>query len=301
MSARRSVWSSASLASGFAHRLFYHAIQLAGRPLAYAMLFFVVVFYTLRPDVRKRSRDYRLRRFGKRSFVQSLLDCFRLQLEFGKMLVDRAVMGITGDFEMTATAEDRERMTELAGMGRGLVLVTGHVGCWQLGMSFLDHIDAPKAVVMYRDVRDVDRHYFEFGESGGPSFDIIDPTSPMGGTLQMLEVLKRGGVLCVMGDRPFGSDRGTVGVEFLGGTVRMPIGAFKLASSLQVPVVVTFSCRTGSGCGRIWVSKVIDLPERLGREPEAYRPYAQMLADGLGEFVETYPWQFYNFFNMWDE
>ncbi len=291
-------WSSRSLASSFAHSIFYYAIRLGGRWIAYFMLVFVVGFYTLRPDVRRRSEQYRLRRFGRRSGIRSLADCFRLQLEFGMMLVDRAVMGILGDFIMEASDKDRRKLAKLAGQGRGLILVTGHVGCWQLGMSVLDHIDAAKAVVMYKNEGDVDKHYYEHGVRG-PSFAVIDPRGPMGGTLEMMDVLKKGGVLCVMGDRNFGSPKNVVTVQLLGGDVEVPMAAYKLASTLEVPMAVTFSHRSGPGRGRIWISRVINVPGQLGRTPDAYRPYAQEFADGLEKFIRMHPWQFYNFYDMW--
>lgn len=295
-------WSSRSLASSFAHSIFYHAIRLGGRWIAYFMLVFVVLFYTLAPSVRSRSNAYRERRFGKRNGVEQFADCFRLQWEFGKMLVDRAVMGILGQFAMDAMDKDRQTLADLAAKGRGLILITGHAGCWQLGMSVLDHINAPKAVVMYRNEGDVDRHYFEHDdENGGPGFTIIDPRGPMGGTLEMMDILKQGGVLCVMGDRDFGSNKNTVDVEFMGDTVPMPISAYRLASSMNVPMAATFSHRTHAGHGRIWISRVIDVPEGLGRRADEYKPFVRQFAEGLEEFVHHHPYQFYNFYNMWKQ
>ncbi|MBI9080497.1 MAG: lysophospholipid acyltransferase family protein [Pseudodesulfovibrio sp.] len=293
-------WSSRSLASAFAHKIFYYAIRIAGRGIAYFMLFFVVGFYTCIPKIRNRSREYRIKRFGERSFLGELTDCFRLQMEFGKMLVDRAVMGILGEFIMSATEQDKQTMTDLISQGRGLILITGHVGCWQLGMSVLDSLDVPKAVVMYRDDSDVDKHYFEHNKKTNElPFTIIDPRSPMGGTLEMMNVLKKGGILCMMGDRNFGSPNGIVDVNFMNGNINVPISAYKIASAMEVPIIATFSHRTGAGQGQIWISRLIDVPQNLGRSMDAYRPYAQLFADGLDEFVDAHPFQFYNFFNMW--
>ncbi|MGL1862106.1 MAG: lysophospholipid acyltransferase family protein [Pseudodesulfovibrio sp.] len=297
---KQRTWSSKSLASSFAHNIFYWAIRFGGRYIAYFMLIFVVAFYTVQPAIRNRSSEYRLRRFGQRSFLGELCDCFKLQMELGKMLVDRAVMGILGEFTMDATDQDKQTLTDLAAQGQGMVLVTGHVGCWQLGMSVLDLIDGPIAVVMYTDENDVDRHYYEHGDKQGPPFSIIDPRGPMGGTLEMMEIIKKGGVLCVMGDRNFGSPKGMVDVEFMGGTISVPISAYKIASTMNVPIAVTFSHRTGAGHGRIWISRVIDVPEELGRRTDNYQPYAQQFAQGLEEFVAKHPYQFFNFFNMWD-
>ncbi len=293
-------WSSRSLASAFAHKIFYYAIRIAGRGIAYFMLFFVVGFYTCIPKVRNRSREYRTKRFGKRSLLGELTDCFRLQMEFGKMLVDRAVMGILGEFIMSATEQDKQKLADLIAQGRGLILITAHAGCWQLGISVLDSFDVPKAVVMYKGDFDEDKQYFEHVESTDElPFTIIDPRSPMGGTLEMMDILKKGGILCVTGDRNFGSHKGIVDVNFMDGRIDIPISAYKIASAMQVPIVVAFSYRTGAGHGRIWISRLIDVPEKMGRNTEAYRPYAQQFADGMDDFVKAHPFQFYNFFNMW--
>ena len=83
------------------------------------------------------------------------------------------------------------------------------------------------------------------------------------------------------------------------GRIDIPISAYKIASAMQVPIVVAFSYRTGAGHGRIWISRLIDVPEKMGRNTEAYRPYAQQFADGMDDFVKAHPFQFYNFFNMW--
>jgi predicted LPLAT superfamily acyltransferase len=302
MSMARSSWSSRSVASAFAHKIFYVAIRFGGRWIAYFMLVFVVGFYTCLPAIRRRSQAYRRRRFDHRGVVRETIDIYRLQWEFGTMLVDRAVMGILGQFTMDASTEDRQTLADLAAEGRGLILVTAHVGCWQLGLSVLDHIDAPKAVVMYRNEQDVDRHYFEHGaEDNGPGFTVIDPRGPMGGTLEMMNILERGGVLCVMGDRDIGSQKNVVDVEFLGDSIEVPVSPYRLASAKNAPMVATFSNRLGAGHGRIWISKVIDVPEGLGRHNDRYRSYAQQFADGLAEYVRLHPYQFFNFYDMWNQ
>ncbi|WP_187170396.1 lysophospholipid acyltransferase family protein [Salidesulfovibrio onnuriiensis] len=294
-------WTSKSLASSFFHQIFYVAIRLGGRWAAYFMLLFVVGFYALHPGVRGRSAEYRRRIVGNRGFLANLWFCYRHYLEFGKMLADRAVLGILGKFRMATGAEDTELLRDLlAEEQKGLIIVTGHAGCWQLGTAGLKDIDAPKAVVLYRDTRDVDRQYYEHRNNGQAPFRIIDPTGPMGGAVEMMEALKQGSILCFMGDRNFGDGSSGVKVDFLGGKIEVPVGAYRLASIMGTPVVVTFSRRTGPGKGEIWVSGAIQVPHGLGRNAEAYRPYAQIFADSLEEYVRSYPLQFYNFYDMWE-
>jgi len=294
-------WSSRSLASRFAHGIFYTTIHYAGRKTAYFMLYFVVFFYTCLPGIRDRSKPYRLRRFGQRSIFKAWGDCFSLHMQFARMLVDRATKGILDDFHLEAETGHPQLLRDLASRGKGLILLTAHVGCWQLGMSVLDHVDVPKAVVMLRDHADVDRHYFEHAPGRRPAFSIIDPSGPLGGVIEMLGALQQGAALCMMGDREFGSAKALVTVELLGSPARLPVSPYHLASAAQAPVAIVFSRSTGPGKGAIWVDDVIEVPEGLGRDNAAYTPYAQRFADALSRYSAQYPLQFYNFFDLWTE
>jgi hypothetical protein len=130
-------------------------------------------------------------------------------------------------------------LKNLGGEGKGMIMLTAHVGCWQAAMAELYSLGAPVSLLLHREEGDVDRHYFEHAGIEAP-FRIIDPLGYMGGVFEMMEVLKKGGVLSVMGDRAFGSDRKTVVVDFLGGKVKFPYSAFKLASATGAPLLSSF-------------------------------------------------------------
>ena len=115
----------------------------------------------------------------------------------------------------------------------------------------------------------------------------------------MLQVLKNGELLCIMGDRNMGGDGGTVSVDFLGAPVKLPFSPYKLASATGAPVAVIFPYRNRSGEYALQVAKIIRLPENLGRSANAYIPYAMEFAAALEKFVSENPYQFFNFYDMW--
>jgi predicted LPLAT superfamily acyltransferase len=39
----------------------------------------------------------------------------------------------------------------------------------------------------------------------------------------------------------------------------------------------------------------------MGRSGEAYRPYVAQFIKELEMFVQNYPYQFFNFYNMWHQ
>jgi len=293
-------WTSRSIGSGWQHGIFYALIRLGGRQGAYALLLFVVAYYTLfRPSVRARSEHYLKRRFPGRSAWARLWDSYRLNLGIGRILVDRAVLGILGPEHLKLSLAGGEELQALLAEGRGLVLVTAHVGCWQLAMSSLSVLDTRVSLLIHREEGDLDRHFFEHGGEGKAPYHLIDPAGYLGGTLEMLQVLKHGEILCIMGDRVMGGESGTVSVDFLGQPVELPFSPYKLASATGAPVAVIFPYQTGEGEYALQVARVIRVPEHLGRSPRAYRPYAAQFIEALSGFIARHPYQFFNFFDMW--
>jgi predicted LPLAT superfamily acyltransferase len=90
-----------------------------------------------------------------------------------------------------------------------------------------------------------------------------------------------------------------VAVEFLGGAIQIPFSALKLASTTGVPVGVLLSAKTGANSYELVLAGTIRVPEGLGRKPENFAPSAQQFGELLAVYVEHYPYQFFNFFDLW--
>lgn len=258
----------------------------------------MVLYYTLcRPSVRARSYPYLSRRFPGRSPLRRMVDCYLLNLGIGRVLVDRAVLGILGPGSLKISMSRLPELKALLAEGRGLLLVTAHVGSWQLAMNCLGNLETGVSLLMHREAGDLDRQFFEHRDGKAP-FRIIDPAGFLGGTLEMLQSLKEREVVSLMGDRVMGGESGTVQVDFLGAPIEVPFSPYKLASATGAPIAVGFPLRLKTGYG-LHIARVIRVPEGLGRSAAAYRPYAEEFARALEEFVEQYPYQFFNFYDMW--
>ena len=292
-------WSSRSIGSAWQHQFFYLMIRLGGRRLAYLCLVFVVAYYMLlRPDQRRKTLPYLKRRFPGAGFVARWAQSYRMSYNLGRVLIDRAIVGILGPGQIDATLHGRDELLELLGENRGLILVNAHVGSWQAAMSALGFLDKPVNLLMQREDGDLDRHYFEHRGEASP-YRIIDARGDLGGVFEMIEVLKRGEVLSVMGDRMLGDDRNGVDVEFLGGRVTMPFSAYKLASATGAPVVALLSYKSGVNSYALKIYGVIRVPANLGRGREVFVPYVRQFASALENYCDEHPFQFFNFFDMW--
>ena len=209
-------WTARSVGSSFQHNFFYFLIKYGGHRTAYFFLTFVVAFYVIfKPSIRKKTDYYLFHRFKRKHLSRRLFDSYQLYLNLGKSLIDRAIIGILGEEEITMEFSENEKILGLLKEGRGLILMTSHVGCWQAAMSALRFLNTPVHLLLLRDEGDIDRHYFEHAGIESP-YKIIDPTGYLGGVLEMMQVLRAGEILCVMGDRLFGGKKGSLEVDFLG-------------------------------------------------------------------------------------
>lgn len=292
-------WSSRSVGAVWQHRFFYLLVRLGGRRAAYCALHFVVLYYmVLRPDQRKKCEYYLKRRFKDDNRLFLWFRSYRMSLDLGKVLVDRAAAGILGADAVTIDVQGKDRLLELVSEGKGLILMTAHVGCWQVAMTALRFLNLPVHLLMQREEGDIDRHFFEHSGATSP-FRVIDPRGYLGGSLEMMAVLKKGEVLSVMGDRILGNIKNSVMVRFLGGNIQVPHSAYMLAAATSAPIAVLLSRRTGPSGYELDLAGVIRVPAGLGRKNAAYQPYAQEFAEILERYTERNPFQFFNFYDMW--
>lgn len=294
MSAR---WSSRSVGSRLQHAIFYALIRFAGTTGAYALLAIVVSWYTLRPSVRNRSKAYLGRRFPAAGFWAMLLHTWKLQWTFGQCLVDRAAAGISGGFSFAENF--RDRLSFAAEEGRGVILLAGHTGCWQLSPTALaEHAGTRVTVLAHTEDGDVDRHAHEHAGTR-PPYETLYSREGVGTSVALLNRLREGELLCIMGDRVEGDAEPAVTVSFFGSPVAMPCAAYRLASASGAPLVFTFAVRTGAMQGTLRIAEVLRIPAGLGKNPENYQPYAQRFASELERFTREYPYQFFNFYDLW--
>lgn len=289
------------IGSKFQHSIFYFAIRIGGRSLAYALLYCVVAYYVLfSPVARVRAGFYLRRRFPEKNPVARLLDCYRLCLELGKVLIDRAAVGIIGPSALRGTLIGLDVMLKIRDEGRGMILLTSHVGCWQAAMSALGALKRPVHLLMRREDGELDRHYYEHTGTPCP-YSIIDPSGYLGGALEMTGALNRGEIVCIMGDRVFGNDANALEMDFLGEKALFPVSAFRLAAATGAPVIVLFSSKTGHDTFEVSAKKIIRVPGDIGRRrlKENMRDYLKQYTDALEAYAATNPYQFFNFYDMW--
>ena len=294
-------WSSKSIGSKFGHQSFYLMVKIGGRRLAYFFLYFIVFYYVVfYPAVKEKADPYLSKRFPDSGILKRICDRYLLILHLGKVLIDRAIFGICGQESIHIAFDNEDDLLKIKALNSGFVILMSHVGCWQVIMSALSELGKPVNLLMLQDDQDVDKHYFEHGRQEN-FFNIISPEQFLGGTIEMLNVLNNDEILCIMGDRIFKNKELSVDVQFLGGDALFPLSAYKIASVAQKPVVILYSRKSGPDSYALSIPQIIHVPAKIGKKRGNYRPYVQKFVTSLEQYIKEYPYQFFNFYDMWIE
>ncbi len=184
-------------------------------------------------------------------------------------------------FSALEGGENLRRALEAA---RGVILVTGHIGNWELGGVFFGHRGLKVNVVTLPDGnRQIDAIREVYREQYAVATIVVDG-SPFA-SLEMMAALRRNEMVAMLVDQ-WGKADG-VPVRFLGGPFFLPRGPFVLSRATGAPILPAFVVHDGSSYRGIVEPPFVVEHDDLG-------PYATRVAGSLERIIRRYPDQWYN-------
>ncbi len=153
-----------------------------------------------------------------------------------------------------------EHLLEAKEAGRGAILLTAHVGNFELGGLFLRDFGLSAAVAYVPDPSPViEAHRADARAALG--MEGIPVTSSPFAFVPLLRALREGRFVAMQGDRDVsGTGRA---LPFLGAAVSFPLGPFRLAAVSGAPILPVFILMEPDGRYRI----TVEPPIRLGLAP----------------------------------
>lgn len=171
---------------------------------------------------------------------------------------------------------------------RGAVLVTAHMGTFEVGLAALRRVEPAVHVVFKRDAFDgfeqvrtrVRRRLGVVEEPIDDGFETL---------VRLRDALRADHVVVMQGDRAMAGQRSMV-VPFLSGHLRVPIGPVKLALLTGSPIVPVFVVRGNNSRFNIHLGEPI-LIDAASADAGTVEETLHMLARTQEAFVRQYPTQ----------
>ena len=202
------------------------------------------------------------------------------------------------DRPLESTLEGRQHWDDALASGRGVLLVTAHIGHWETGaLGASTRIDRPVHVVREEESDPKSQEFTQrlFDEKLGGQVTMHFVGDPMLG-MKMLAALRRGEIVAVQGDRPRTGGR-THRAEIFGRPIELPVGPAALARSAGVPMLPVFIFRTGRLSTTSVFAPAIQLEP--GPAPESLGRAVEILAQEIEGAIRRAPHQWFCFRELW--
>lgn len=275
------------------------ALRLLGPRLTYLLTVPPAIYFTFAsPDV-PATMDFHRHIFGPQPWWKRRWLVFKHFFSFGQALIDRTAIlaGQTKHFSFAFDGEHNLRTAAAA--GKGVLLLTAHVGNWEVAGQLLARLNVPVNVTGFDRESPEIRALLDRAQNR-QKFQMIPLTGTATDAIPLVAALRRGEVVAMAGDRAYGSP--SAQVPFLGATASIPVGAFVLAAIADAPLVQVFSLRQRGGHYQFYGLPPVRPYRPPHHERTAHlRKCAAEFAANLERIVRLDPLQWYNFFPFWDE
>lgn len=256
------------------------------------------LFYFLLPGVRRGVRR-NIRIITGRRNVEGLV--FATYYKYARNWTDvMMMMRFTGArlFSLIGRNAGGEQLDAVLAKGCGAILISPHLGNWELGGLGLADKGYPLNVLTFREPDEsVNELRERVRSTRGIKFIYVDrnDTSPLA-AIEAVNALRRNEVLALLGDRDGSSH--TITLEFFGRPAAIPLGAAYLALATGAPIIPVFVPLEGSRYATI-MEEPIYVTGGHALHQKAVRDGVERVLRVFETYIRLYPDQWYNFFDYW--
>lgn len=206
---------------------------------------------------------------------------------------------LSTDRVFTVEAEGREEWQDPAGEPGGFILVTAHMGAWEVGSMIPSSRDGRRVHVVREPETDPRAQRFIEGlirRCGGELYTTHFADDPQLG-VDLLDALRRGEIVALQGDRPRSGGR-TIEASLFGRPFALPVGPAALARAAGVPIIPVFVLREGRLRYRCLLRPAIHVAQSADRQRDLHEALALFAAD-LEAAIRREPYQWFCFRRLW--
>jgi len=289
-------WQGKSKGTPLGYRIFVWVLKTFGVLPAYFLLRFVALYYFFFSYKASRQIYYLYRHKLDYSGFSSIKNIYKNYYLLGQSIIDKVVVmsGIKNNFSFDFDGE--ENLRKIAAMQKGGILLSAHIGNWDVAGHLFKRLETPINIVLYDGEHEQIKQYLE-GVTGKRSVKIIVIKNDLSHIYAISNAFANNELVCMHADR-FIEGNKTMTSNFLGTPARFPMGPFLLAATFKVPVSFVFALKESTLHYHFFASEIKDY---AGFSKESMMQ--EMLNDFAAEMekkVKQYPGQWFNYYNFWE-
>lgn len=288
-------WQGKSRGTPFGYRIFVSILRYFGVKPAYLLLRAVVVYYFLfsfRASKLIFHYFHRKLHYGRR---RSLGLLYKNYYRLGQTIIDKVVImsGIPNKFSFNFDGE--ENLRKITAMQKGGLLLSAHLGNWEIAGHLLKRLNTRINVVMYDGEHQQIKKYLD-GVTGQRNMQVIVIKEDLSHIYAISEALKNNELVCIHADR-FVEGNKTMTCNFLDAPARFPAGPFVLAATFKVPLSFVFAFKETDTHYHLYAGEIKEY-KTLSKEA-MMQQLLQEFAAAMEEKAKIYPEQWFNYYDFW--
>jgi len=291
-----SSWEGKTRGGVLGYKIFIWILKKPGISFAYFFLRFVVLYFVFTSGKAFSSIFDYFHKIHKYNKIKSFISVFRNYYIFGQVLLDKIAMlaGFQAGFTFNFEGEEHLRQ-----MKNGGVLVSAHVGNWEIAGQLLNRLEKKINIILFdAEHQQIKRYLTDVMSQRNVHFIIIrDDYSHL---VEIREALANHEIIAMHGDR-FIEGNKTIQVNFMGKPALFPLGPVHLASRFRVPVSFVFAVKERRKHYHFYATPLLHIarPGNLQQREAALAEAVRYYVGKLEGILKKYPLQWFNYYNFW--
>jgi len=289
-----SQWDGKSKGTVLGYKIFVFLIQKAGVKSAYVLLYFVASYYFLFLKNSNKAISYYFKERLKYSNFKTKKMVFKSYYTFGQTIIDKISISAGMRNKFTYEFDGIEILKNLLAEKKGGVLISAHIGNFEIAEHFLGDIDIDFQInLVTTDLEhSAIKNYLE-SVTQKPTVKFIIIREDLSHIFEINAALANNELVCFTGDRYFEGTK-SLSEQILDEEAYFPAGPFLIASRLKVPVVFVYVMKEPNLHYHLYAREAV---VKHRDEKALLRSYIE----SVESMLQKYPLQWFNYFDFWNQ
>lgn len=298
-----SSWSGKTRGNIIGYRIFVFLLRFGGLQSAYFLLCFVALYFFLFSRKAFRFIYFYFHIIQGFSRLRSIRYVYQNFYLLGQVLIDKVAVlsGIKTNF--TFDFEGEEYLHQMAAMGKGGVLMSAHVGNWDMAGQLLNRIKSPINILLLDAEHRRIKTFLDsvmVKKEQNRAVKIIVEKGDYSHLIEIKKAFSNNELLGLHSDRYLPGAK-MLKAKLLGREAAFPFGPFFLALRFGVPVSFTFAIKESRNHYHFFATpgKIYPVSGRSPGEAELMVILNDYVTE-LEKILKKYPKQWFNYYSFWE-
>jgi predicted LPLAT superfamily acyltransferase len=292
-------WTGKSKGGKFGYAFFIALLKYTNIRVTYFFIWFVAFYFLLFSD--KKSIRFYFRKIHKYGRFKTFISIYRNYCYLGQSIIDKVTVlaGIKSRF--TFNFEGEKYLHQIATANKGGMLLSAHIGNWEIAGQLLKRIDAKINIVMYEKEFEGIKKVLERNKVVREA-NIIVIKDGFSHLYEIKNAFANNEIVVMHGDR-FLPGANSTEVEFMGEKAKFPTGPLYLASKHGAPVTFVYAVKESATHYHFFASepKVYKYPGNIKTRKTELHQMVSEFVESIEKIVKLYPLQWFNYFRFWNK